>query len=98
MVTDFSKKDTTDGVKYLSYCLNQVDDIAINCLSAYTTSVTTKTTLTAYSVFLNLLFNAGFMTTDALNIIFYQQSTKNPFWYAVPFNFGDFFIRFFYSD
>jgi len=100
MVTDFSKKDVTDGIKYLSYSLNQIDDLTINCVSAYTTSTYTDVTetLKPYNIFLNLLYNAGFMTTDVLNVVFFQPSANNIFWYEVPFYFGDFFIRFFYSD
>lgn len=73
MVSDFSQKDATDAVKYLSYAVGQTDDLVINCVSAYTSLGAGTKSLKPYVIFLNLLYNAGYMTTDAINIMEYQN-------------------------
>ena len=44
----------------------------------------------------NVLYNAGYMFTDILDLVYYNYANTNPYWYYVAYNMGDFFIRFFF--
>jgi hypothetical protein len=46
----------------------------------------------------NLLYNAGFMFTDVLDIAWYDQRNTDPYWYYFSYRLGDFLIRFIYRD
>lgn len=44
------------------------------------------------------MYNAGFMFTDILDIVYYDYADTNPYWYYVSYRMGDFFVRFFLRD
>ena len=50
------------------------------------------------ALFENVLFNAGFMFTDIIELILNNPSTVTDYSYFVGYRTGDFFIRFFYKD
>ena len=49
-------------------------------------------------LFENVLFNAGFMFTDVIELILNSPSTVTDYPYFVGYRTGDFFIRFLYKD
>ncbi len=80
--------------------LQNVDDITINCIQGFegASNLNTATLFTSNGLLTNILYNAGFMFTDILNIISYNTANTNPFWYYLSFNMGDFLVRFIYRD
>lgn len=99
MIEDFSKDETTDGITQFTKILNLADDITINCVSAIATSDTDAATLFAGDNLLqNLLYNAGFMFTDVLDIVWYDTRNTDPYWYYFAYRLGDFSIRIIYRD
>jgi hypothetical protein len=98
--TSFSTDDTAQGVAYVYKVLQISDDITINCWLGIKASATISTT-TLFSmegVPTNLLYNAGFMFTDVLNLVNYNILSTDPYWYYFAFNLGDFLVRFIYRD
>lgn len=100
MSTEFSKREIDDGIKEFASALALTDDLTINCILAVQESSTTNilSIFSSNEVFINILYNAGFMFTDILDLIFYDNSSTDPFYYYASYRFGDFFIRFVYSD
>lgn len=80
--------------------LLNVDDITINCYQAIAGSanVNSDTLFTSDGLLTNVLYNAGFMFTDILDIVYYDTTSTDPYWYYVAFRGGDFSIRFIYRD
>ncbi|CDW77793.1 UNKNOWN [Stylonychia lemnae] len=99
-VQDFSQQKTDSAVANMYKILQSVDDITINCVLGVQTSANTDVTklFTSDGVLTNILYNAGFMFTDVLDIIRYDDSDTNPYWYYVFYRVGDFLIRFVYRD
>ena len=54
--------------------------------------------LTSEDVGVNFLYNVGFMFTDILDIIDYDYSSTDPYWYYVFYRVGDFLVRFIYRE
>lgn len=100
MSTEFSKKQVDDGIKEFASALALIDDLTINCMLAVQENSSTNLVdiFTTNEVFINILYNAGFMFTDILDLIFYDSTSTDPFYYYSSFRLGDFLIRFIYSD
>ena len=99
-VTDFSKSEKTDGVKQLAKMLALTDDLTINCAQAIGDNANTNiyAIFTSNQVFMNLLYNAGFMFTDILDLVYYDSSNSNSYYYYASYRAGDFLVRFVYAD
>ena len=82
----------------------RTDDVVINCVKAVYAEIPPLSFFVwdswdFWQYYLkNLLYNAGFMFTDVLDLVFYDPSDKNPYWYYFFFRVGDFFIRIFFRD
>ena len=103
MVTDFSLGEDDDGMTYLNSLLTKTDDIYQNCYLAVSSTASMPTDMTSLvsadsPILLNILYNLGYQFTDVLDLIFYDPSNTQPYWYYVSFRLGDFFIRFIYRD
>lgn len=44
----------------------------------------------------NILYNLGYQISDVLDLIFFDPTSTDPFWYYVSYRVGDFLIRFVY--
>ncbi len=75
-----------------------MDDLVINCVLAYDEEITAEDAFTFKEMGTNLLYNAGFMFTDVLDIVYYDYSNTNPYWYYFFYRMGDFFVRFFIRE
>jgi len=73
-----------------------VSALTINCVQAYYEETNLAHNFQWSTMGVNVLYNAGFMFTDILNIVFYNYANTNPYWYYVAYNMGDFFVRFFF--
>jgi len=80
--------------------MQSADDITINCVLGVKESSNTNlaTLFSSDGVLTNILYNAGFMFTDVLDIIYYDTTDTNPYWYYIFYRVGDFFIRFVYRE
>ena len=98
--TAFSSGDVTQGVSYVYKVLQITDDITINCWLGIKAAATISgsTLLTMDGIPTNILYNAGFMFTDVLNLVNYNVLSTDPYWYYFAFNLGDFMVRFIYKD
>lgn len=98
--TSFAAADDKAGVSYIYKVLQIADDITINCWLGIKASaaVDTAELLTMDGIPTNLLYNAGFMFTDILNLVNYNVLSTDPYWYYVAYNAGDFLVRFIYRD
>lgn len=72
MITDFQQKKSDDGMTQMNKLLKLADDITINCASAIISSDTPS------NFFENLLYNAGFMFTDILDMVWYDTRNTDP--------------------
>lgn len=92
MLKDFRQNLNDDGMTYLNKLLALTDDITINCESAILSSDTPS------NFFENILYNAGFMFTDILDMFWYDTRNTDPYWYYIFYRVGDFAIRVFYRE
>ena len=81
------------------------DEIIINCAESVITSTSIPdlffgpaNNFIGENFVTNVLYNLGFQITNVLELVFYDTSNKDPFWYTVFYRIGDFFIRFIYRD
>ena len=74
------------------------DDLGHTCYYGVETYVNTDydTFISTDGVLTNVLYNAGFMFTDIIEIILNDATTVNDYDYFVGFRIGDFLIRFIY--
>jgi hypothetical protein len=85
-------------VTYFVRVLQRTDDLVINCVQAYDKEIAAEDAFSLEEIGVNVLYNAGFMFTDILDIIYYDYSNTDPYWYYVAYRMGDFFVRFFIRD
>ena len=80
--------------------MSLVDDLGNTCYYGIDTYVNLdySTFVTGGVVLENLLYNAGFMFTDVVEIVLNSAVTVSNYPYFVAYRVGDFFIRFFYKD
>ncbi|CDW87227.1 UNKNOWN [Stylonychia lemnae] len=99
-VLDFSQGKRDSGVANINKILKNADDITINCVLGFQATANTNiaSIFTSDQILMNLLYNAGFMFTDVLDILKYDTSDTNPYWYYIFYRVGDFLIRFIYRD
>ena len=103
MITDFSLGENDDGMTYLNSLLTKTDDIYQNCYLAVSSTASVPTDMASLvsadsPILLNILYNLGYQFTDVLDLIFYDPTNTDPYWFYVSFRLGDFFIRFIYRD
>lgn len=86
----------------MNYFLTKTDDIYINCYKAVKNVATVPASFTSIfttdTVLLNILYNVGYQFTDILDLIFWDMTDTNPWWYYAFFRVGDFLIRFVYRN
>jgi hypothetical protein len=86
----------------LNNAMTKTDDLWINCYSAFAAAATLPSSFSDFYktdlLLENLLYNLGYMFTDILDLIFYDPTNREPYWYYVAYRIGDFSIRFFYAD
>ena len=80
--------------------LQNVDDITINCWLGFdeSSNLDSSQLLSNDGILTNMLYNAGFMFTDVLDILDYDYTYTDPFWYYTAFRTGDFLVRFIYRE
>ena len=82
--------------------LTKTDDIWENCYKAVLGVASVPSSIsdiwTTDILLINILYNLGYMFTDVLDLVFYDPTNENPYWYYVAYRVGDFFIRFIYHD
>lgn len=98
MSTKRAANEQADAISYFVKVLQRVDDLTINCVQAVDSEITADDAFSTEEIGTNVLYNAGFMFTDILDIIYYDYTDTNPYWYYVSYRMGDFFIRFFIRD
>lgn len=98
MAAKRAANEQADAISYFVKVLQRVDDLTINCVQAYDTEITSDDAFSTEEIGTNILYNAGFMFTNILDIIYYDYTDTNPYWYYVAYRMGDFFIRFFIRD
>ena len=84
----------------LNYVLTSSDDLWINCYKAIAsvTTISWSSLFKTDTLLQNVLYNMGYMFTDILDLVFYDPTNTDPYWYYVAYRVGDFFIRFLYYD
>lgn len=92
--------DTDSSVSYAYKTMQITDDITINCWLGIgaVSNLDSTSLLSSDGILTNLLYNAGFMFTDVLDIIYYDTTNTQPYWYYIANRAGDFLVRFIYRD
>jgi hypothetical protein len=77
-----------------------MDDVTINCVLGIesVSNLDSSTLLSSDTLLNNFLYNAGFMFTDILDMVYYDTTNSDPYWYYIFFRVGDFMVRFVYRD
>lgn len=98
--TSFAAKNDAEAMANIYKVLQVTDDITINCWLGIkdAAALDTQQLTTMDGIPTNLLYNAGFMFTDILNLIYYDELSDDPYWYYLAFNMGDFLVRFIYRE
>lgn len=104
MMINFKNNQPTSGMQYLYAAMQLFGNIAISCtqslLQVYVPDLFygPDNAYPGQQFLLNILYNLGFQITDILNLVFYDTTITQPFWYYVSYQLGDFAIRFIYRD
>lgn len=98
--TKLLAKQEKDGITAIRDFMRLVDDLGNTCYYGVETYVVLdySTFVTGGAVLENVLYNAGFMFTDVLEIVLNNENTITQWSYFIAFRVGDFLIRFFYKD
>lgn len=96
----FTSKLEKDGMTNVFNMMSLFDDLGHTCYYGIETYVNTdySTFLSTSGILQNVLYNAGFMFTDVIEIALNNDRTVNEYSYFLAFRVGDFLIRFFYKD
>eukprot|EP00347_Sterkiella_histriomuscorum_P006356 403353073 len=97
---DFSQQKQDSGMTNIFKMLQNVDDITINCWLGFdeSSNLDSSQLFSNDGILTNMLYNAGFMFTDVLDILDYDYTYTDPFWYYTAFRAGDFLVRFIYRE
>ena len=102
LVEAYSLEDDDSTMSNFYQIASRTDDIYENCYLAIKDVTEIETTvgyLYSYNgIGVNILYNLGYMFTDILDLVFYDPTNTESYWYYVAFRVGDILIRFIYRD
>ena len=98
--TKLDAKLEKEAITNIYNMMSLVDDLGNTCYYGIETYVKLdyNTLIVGGLILENVLYNAGFMFTDIIEIVLNDASTVPSFPYYVGYRAGDFLIRFFYKD
>ena len=100
----FNQTEIFDGVQSIHDMIGYFDEIGMFCYWSFKTELTEAYFLKLFTVWweipVNLLYNLGFMWTNAINYCFYTPETvpDGDWGFFTVYLIGDFIMRFFYRD
>ncbi len=102
MIDDIILAESDDAVTELSSAIGYTKEICSECQLGISAQIDPTTYGQTYSdpIFYlkNLLYNAGFMFSDVLLMVVYNDSNTDDYSYEVSYLAGDFIVRFFYRN
>jgi len=91
MMINFKNNQPTSGMQYLYAAMQLFSNIAISCtlslLQVYVPELIhgPDNAYPGQQLLLNIMYNLGFQITDILNLVFYDTTNTQPFWYYVSY-------------